>query len=97
LEGRIQELERVLSNVIIIEEENVKKEEVNVGTHVTIQEGDFSPETFYMVGSKEADPRHGKISYESPIGRAMIGHHAGDNIEAETPNGTIKFKILKIE
>lgn len=97
LEGRIQELERVLSNVIIIEEENVQREEVNVGTHVTIQEGDYPPETFYLVGSKEADPRNGKISYESPIGRAMVGHHIGDLIEADTPNGVIKFKVLKIE
>jgi len=101
LEGRIQELERVLRNVIIIEEENVKRSEVNVGAHVTIQEGDFPEETYFLVGSKEADPRKGRISYESPIGKAMLGHHVGDLVQAELPpSGSgvfIKFKILKIE
>jgi len=97
LEGRIQELERVLSNVIIIEDENVKRGEVNVGTHVTIQEADSPEETFFLVGPKEADPRKGQISYESPIGKAMVGHHVGDTVQAETPNGVFKFKILKIE
>jgi transcription elongation factor GreA len=97
LEGRIQELESVLRNVVIIEEENVKRGEVNVGTHVTIQEDDFPTETYFLVGPKEADPRQGRISYESPIGRAMVGHHVGEIIEADTPNGVIKFKIVKIE
>lgn len=97
MEGRIQELERVLRNVVIIEEENVKRGEVNVGTHVTIQEDDFPTETYFLVGPKEADPRQGRISYESPIGRAMVGHHVGDIIEADTPNGVLKFKIVKIE
>jgi transcription elongation factor GreA len=97
MEGRIQELERVLRNVVIIEEENVKRGEVNVGAHVTIQEGDYPEETYFLVGPKEADPRNGRISYESPIGRAMVGHHVGDIIQAETPNGVFKFKIVKIE
>ncbi len=97
LEGRIQELESVLNNVIIIDEQKVKRGEVNVGTHVTIQEADYPPETYFVVGPKEADPRQGRISYESPIGRALIGHHIDDTIAAETPNGTIHLKILKIE
>jgi transcription elongation factor GreA len=96
MEGRIQELEQVLRNVVIIEEENVKRSEVNVGAHVTIQEGDYPEETYFLVGPKEADPRNGRISYESPIGRAMVGHHVGDMIETETPNGVFKFKIIKI-
>lgn len=97
MEGRIQELERVLNNVIIIEEQDVKRGEVNVGAHVTIQEDDFAPETYFLVGPKEADPRQGRISYESPIGRALIGHHIDEIVAAETPNGIIHFKILKIE
>ncbi len=96
MEGRIQELERVLKNVILIEPENIKSEEVAVGNHVTIQEEDLPEETYFLVGPKEADPRQGRISYESPIGRAMIGHHVGDMIETETPNGKYKFKIVKI-
>ena len=97
LEGRIQELERVLKNVTIIDETNVQRGEVSVGTHVTIQEEDYPAETYYLVGPKEADPRQGRISYESPIGRALLGHHISETVIAETPNGTIKFKILKIE
>lgn len=97
LEGRIQELERVLRNVIILQETDEKKEEITIGVHVTIQEEDFPPETYHLVGPKEADPRQGRISYESPIGRALIGHHAGDSVIAETPNGPINFTILKIE
>ena len=97
LEGRIQELEQILRNVVLLEETNEKHEEVTVGTHITIQEDDFPPETYYLVGPKEADPRHGRISHESPIGRALIGHHVGDTITAETPNGSISFTILKIE
>jgi transcription elongation factor GreA len=97
LEGRIQELEQILRNVVLLEENNEKHEEVTVGTHITIQEDDFSPETYYLVGPKEADPRNGRISHESPIGRALIGHHVGDIVTAETPNGSISLKILKIE
>lgn len=97
LEGRIQELERILGNVIIIEENARTREEVNIGSHVTIQEGDFPEETYYLVGSKESDPRKGRISYESPIGKALISHHVGEEAVAETPNGVIRFKIIKID
>jgi transcription elongation factor GreA len=97
LEGRIQELEHTIRNAKIIEELPVQTEEVAVGSHVTIQEEDFPPETYHVVGSKEAEPRKGRISNESPIGRALMGARVGDTVSAETPNGTIKFKILKIE
>jgi transcription elongation factor GreA len=96
LEGRIQEIEYVLRNVVIIEK-NVNRDFVSVGNHVTIQEGDFPSETYHVVGAKEADPRNGRISNESPIGRAFMYHKVGDEVEAETPGGKIKLKILKIE
>ena len=95
LEGRIQEIEAVLRNAVIIEKKSSDK--VEVGTTVTIQEGDFDPETFYVVGAKEADPRNGRISNQSPIGSALMGHKAGETVEAQTPGGKMKFKILKIE
>jgi transcription elongation factor GreA len=97
LEGRIQELERILGNVIIIEENNQHKDKVDVGVHVTIQEDDFDPETYHVVGPQEASPRQGKISHESPIGRALLGHKVGDVVDAETPGGTIQLKIIRIE
>jgi transcription elongation factor GreA len=95
LEGRIQEIEHVLRNAVIIEKKG--GDVVSVGSTVTVQEQDFDPETYYLVGAKEADPRSGKISNESPIGRALLDHKVGDTVEAETPGGKIKFKILKIE
>jgi transcription elongation factor GreA len=95
LEGRIQEIEAVLRNAIIIEKTN--SDAVAVGAHVTVQEEGFDPETYHLVGAKEADPRNGKISNESPIGRALIDHKVGEVVEAETPGGKLRFKILKIE
>ena len=95
LEGRIQEMETVLRTAIIIEKK--QSDFVTVGAHVTIQEEGFDPETFYVVGAKEADPRNGKISNESPIGKALMDHMVGDVVEADTPGGKTKLKILKIE
>ena len=96
LEGRIQELEYLLSNAIIIEE-NGSKEVVSIGSRVTIQEEDYPEETFHLVGSAEADPTKGMISHESPIGSALMDHKIGDTVQAETPGGVIQFKILRIE
>jgi transcription elongation factor GreA len=97
LEGRIQELEHVFRNAIIVEHTSGPKNVVAVGVHVTVQEGTFDPDLYHLVGAKEADPLQGKISNESPIGLALMDHHVGDTIEAETPGGKIKLKILKIE
>jgi transcription elongation factor GreA len=96
LEGRIQELEYILGNAVIIEE-NGNKDVVTIGSHVTIQEEDYPEETYHLVGSTEADPSKGMISHESPIGQALMDHKVGETVEAETPGGMIKFKILKIE
>ena len=95
LEGRIQELEYLLGNAVIIENDG-NKDVVSVGSHVTIQEEDFPEETYHLVGPTEADPSKGMISHESPIGKALMDHKVGDTVEAETPGGVLKFKILKI-
>jgi transcription elongation factor GreA len=97
LEGRIQELEYIMKNATIIEETNMKHEIVEVGATITIQEEDYPPERYLMVGAKEADPRQGKISNESPIGKALIGSREGDVVIAETPGGSLTFKIISIE
>lgn len=97
LEGRILELEYVIKNAIVVEKTSIRYESVDVGARVTIQEEDYPPDTYDIVGAKEADPRSGKISNESPIGRALMGRREGDVIEANTPNGMIYLKILKIE
>jgi transcription elongation factor GreA len=97
LEGRIQELEYILANAEVVEESQAKREIVFVGAKVTIQEDDFEPEFFHIVGAKEADPRSGKISHESPYGKALMEHKVGDVVEAETPSGKVRLKILAIE
>jgi transcription elongation factor GreA len=97
LEGRIQELENLLHNAVIIDELNRSHDEVDVGSHVTIQEEDYPPETYFLVGPKEADPNKNRISNESPIGRALLGHRVGDEVVASTPGGDIRLKILSIE
>jgi transcription elongation factor GreA len=97
LEGRILELESVLYNAIIVEGQTEKYEVVEVGASVTVQEDDFDPETYLMVGAKEADPRNGRISNESPIGKALMGKKEGDIVTADAPMGKIRLKIIKIE
>ncbi len=97
LEGRIQELEYLLKNALIIEEIGGNVDEVRVGAHVTIQEDDYPSEIYHVVGAQEADPRNGRISNESPIGKALMGHKEGDVVEAETPGGKIVLKIIKVE
>ena len=96
LEGRIQEIEAILRNSVLIEK-TVSSDMVSIGSHVTIQEEDFDPETYHIVGPTEADPRKGKISHESPIGVALMNKKVGQIAEAQAPGGKIKFKILKIE
>lgn len=95
LEGRIQEIEAVLRTAVIVEKK--QSDTVTVGSSVTIQEKDYPPETYHVVGAKEADPRNGKISNESPIGKALMDHKVGDVVETETPDGKIALKILNIE
>lgn len=97
LEGRIQELQYILSNALIIEDDGKPKDVVTVGAHVTIQEDAYPPETYHLIGAKEADPRNGKISNASPIGRALLNHRVGDMVEADAPGGKLKLKILRIE
>ncbi len=96
LEGRIQEIEYLLRNSVVIEKA-AGNGTIGIGSHVTIREGDYPEETYHLVGPKEADPRNGRISYESPIGRALMDHRVGETVEVETPAGRLKLKILKIE
>jgi transcription elongation factor GreA len=97
LEGRIQELEYILNNLQIIDDLPQDKSIVNIGSRVTVQEDDFDPETFFLVGPKEADPKNSRISHLSPIGSALMGHRVGETVPVETPGGKINFKIIKIE
>ncbi len=98
LEGRIQELKYTLQNAQIIDDgNNGKREVVDIGATVTIQEAEYEPETYRLVGAKEANPREGKISNESPIGRALLGKRPGDEVVVQTPGGTMRFKVLDVQ
>jgi transcription elongation factor GreA len=98
VEGRIQELEALLASARIIEENHRDKNgAVQVGSKVTIKEDGYDSETYSIVGAAEANPREGKISNESPIGKAIIGHHAGETVQVETPDGTYKVRIVKVQ
>jgi transcription elongation factor GreA len=98
VEGRIQELDLLLATAQIIEENGKpkKNDAIQVGSKVTIKEGNFEAETFNIVGAAEANPREGKISNESPIGKAILGRKLGDVVKVETPGGTYNVKIIKV-
>ena len=97
LEGRIQEIEIILKNAELIDT-TIKYEEVSIGARVTIKEAEYPPEVYFLVGSKEANPSEGKISNESPIGKALLGHKVGDVVRVELPQDEpILLEILAIE
>lgn len=96
LEGRIRQLETLLRSAIIIEEEDSDEGIINVGDTVTIQEEDFDPETYRIVGAAEANPREGLISNESPLGAALLGKKKGQKVKINTAEGKLVFKIKKI-
>ncbi len=94
VEGRIQELEMLLASARIIESSN-DETTVQVGDTVLVQIDDGEPEEYTIVGAAEANPREGKISNESPIGRAILNRSPGDVVTVDAPGGSFKVKILK--
>ena len=95
LEGRILDLETVLKKAILVEA-SPQSETVEIGSKVLVAEAGADPVTYHLVGVKEADPRQGRISHESPIGQALLGGRPGDRVEVVTPGGTIRLQIVKI-
>jgi transcription elongation factor GreA len=96
VEGRIQELEMLLANARVIEETG-KMEVIQVGATVTIQEEGNDPEIYTIVGPAEANPRAGRISNESPLGKALMDHRAGDRVRVDAPAGPFFVRIMKVE
>jgi transcription elongation factor GreA len=97
MEGRIQQIENLLHSAVIIADDRKKTSVVAVGSEVTVQEGKEPPETFSIVGAAEANPREGKISNESPLGRALLGHKVGEMVKVAAPAGEIVFKIKAVK
>jgi transcription elongation factor GreA len=97
VEGRILMLENMLKNAVLIDDKHVHHDEVTLGARVTIVEGDSSPEEYHVVGAAEADPTQGKISNESPLGRALMGRRVGDAVQVHAPAGLLTFQITAIK
>jgi transcription elongation factor GreA len=96
VEGRILTLETILKSAEIIEKGG-PSDRVAIGGHVTVVEDDGEPETYHIVGSTEADPRSGRISNESPLGKALLGYRVGDEVIVNAPDGILSFRIIAIE
>ena len=98
IEARIEELEKILKNAEVVVEDDVDLDTINIGCTVDVYDKEFEEEiVFQLVGSTEANSLAGKISNESPVGRALMGAKAGDIVEAEAPNGVLKYKVISIE
>ena len=98
LYSRMAELEEILSNCVVIEEEESDGDYIRMGSTVVVYDKEFEEEqTFRITGSQEADPMNGLISEESPFGKALMGHIAGDEITVDAPSGTVEYKILSVE
>ena len=96
-EGRIQALENMTNNAVIIDEEAGQREEVVVGATVTVKNQQGRTSTYTITGSAEADPAQGKVSNISPIGKSLLGKKIGEIAEVSAPSGTIRLEIVSIE
>jgi transcription elongation factor GreA len=98
IEARIEELEKILKNAEVVVEEDVDVDVINIGCKVKVLDMEFDEELeFRIVGSTEASSLQGKISNESPVGKALLRHKVGDVVEVETQAGVIEYKILEIQ
>lgn len=97
LEGRILEIETILANAEVVDQVNIENDTVQIGHKVTVQEDGEPEEVFELVGISEVNTLLGKISYESPIGSALLNKRPGDKVKVETPGGAIEFTIIRID
>ncbi len=98
VEGRIRELKVKIHNAQIIDDTQTPDNEVALGRSVVVKENGYDDEEIYtIVGSTETDPSNGRISNESPIGKALLGHTAGDVVSVKAPAGEIEFEIVRVE
>jgi len=98
LEHRIATLEERLRNAKVIDKKQIAKDVVSIGSHVKLRDVDAKRTVeYHIVGSAEANPAENKLSNESPVGKAIIGHKKGETVEVTAPRGSLKFKILEIK
>jgi len=100
LEGRILEIKYKLRYAVLIDPNGPGDGRIGLGSEITVVEDGYDDddrETYYLVGPTEADPGKGKISHESPLGKALMGHRKGDTISVAAPAGKIRFRIIKVK
>ena len=98
LYSRIAEIENILSNYVIIEEHTEDSNSVRLGSKITVLDLELDiEETYHVVGSQEADPMNGRISEESPFGKALLGKAVGEIVIVEAPAGNIEYKVIDIQ
>ena len=97
MEARIRELEAIIKNHVLIEKQAARSGLVAMGNTVRFAERGADEETYRIVGPAEADPKAGRVSYESALGKALIGHRVGDEVEIKTPSGAYSVRITAIE
>lgn len=100
VEGRIRDIEGILASSVVLENNGQGAgvaEKVTLGVRVTVAEDGYAPETYLIVGRAEADPRAGRISNESPLGKALMGRRVGDKVSVSTPDGVSSFEIVALE
>ena len=98
IEARIEEIEKILKNAEVVVEDEVDLDKINVGCKVKVHDYEFDEDMeLKIVGSTEANSLEGKISNESPVGKALIGRKKNEEFEVETPGGIVKYKVLEIE
>lgn len=96
--SRMAELDEILSNYVVINEDETAGDYIRLGSTVTVLDKEFNEEkTYKIVGSQEADPMNGAISEDSPFGKALLGKNAGDDVTVDAPAGPVAYKILKVE
>ena len=97
LYSRIAEIEEILSNYVVIEESEADSDTVRIGNTIVVLDKEFGEkETYQVVGSQEADPMNGRISEESPFGKALLGKSVGADVVVDAPAGTIRYQIVEI-
>ena len=98
IEARIEELEKILKNAEVVDEEEVDLDTISIGCKIKILDIEFNEELEYkIVGSTEANSIKGKISNESPVGRALMGRKVGDKVDVDTQVGVVSYKVLEIQ
>lgn len=97
VEGRIKELEVLLATAKVISETSASSGMIQVGSKITVQEEGLDPEIFTIVGAAEANPGAGRISNESPLGRALLNHKAAERVQVDAPGGSFIVHILKVD